>query len=101
MPLYEFQCNRCGHIFEEVQAINDPAPLCPECRGESHRLICPVSFSSSNNEALNRIEKRYQHYIKGGKYRDAARFLKKASEFVKHDRIKRLKEEVDTRLWKR
>jgi len=100
MPLYEFQCNKCGHIFEQIQGLDDPAPPCPECGEKSHKLIAQVSFKLNSNETLNRIEKRYQHYIKGRKYKDAVRFLKKASEFVKHDRIKRLQEKVETSLLK-
>ncbi|HEB99417.1 MAG TPA: zinc ribbon domain-containing protein, partial [Thiotrichales bacterium] len=35
MPIYEYQCNNCGHELESLQKISDP-PLsdCPEC-GES------------------------------------------------------------------
>jgi len=32
MPIYEYQCNQCGHELESLQKISDP-PLtdCPEC----------------------------------------------------------------------
>lgn len=32
MPIYEYQCNDCGHELEALQAISE-APLsdCPEC----------------------------------------------------------------------
>jgi putative FmdB family regulatory protein len=34
MPLYEYQCERCGHRFETIQKFSDP-PLeeCPKCGG--------------------------------------------------------------------
>jgi len=45
MPLYEYQCQACGVRFERRQHINDePVKVCPECRGEVHRLIQPVGI---------------------------------------------------------
>jgi len=100
MPLYEFCCRRCGHIFEKVTPIDSPPPSCPKCNGETYRLISAVLFKIDNKEAVRRIEKRYESYIKDGKYRDAARFLDKASEFVKDDKIKRLREKAEKNLSK-
>lgn len=39
MPLYEYQCGRCGR-FELIQKFSD-APLahCPTCGGEVHKLL--------------------------------------------------------------
>lgn len=32
MPLYDYRCQDCGHEFEVLQAVNDPAPdSCPTC----------------------------------------------------------------------
>jgi len=32
MPIYEFQCNACGHRFDRLQKISDPDPsACPDC----------------------------------------------------------------------
>ncbi len=32
MPLYEYQCPKCGHRFERIQKFSDPDPKkCPEC----------------------------------------------------------------------
>lgn len=46
MPIYEYQCEACGHTFEELQKITD-APLvhCPVCeKDEVRRLISKTSF---------------------------------------------------------
>jgi putative FmdB family regulatory protein len=33
MPTYEYQCNACGHRFEEWQTITaDPLTKCPSCK---------------------------------------------------------------------
>ncbi len=26
MPIYEYECQRCGHHIEEIQKLNDPPP---------------------------------------------------------------------------
>ena len=33
MPLYEYECKKCGHRFEEIQQFRDP-PIkkCPKCK---------------------------------------------------------------------
>ena len=36
MPLYEYQCNSCGHRFEKiVKFSDDPLKVCPECGKEA------------------------------------------------------------------
>jgi putative FmdB family regulatory protein len=34
MPLYEFQCDRCSHRFEELVAAGVEERTCPECGSE-------------------------------------------------------------------
>ena len=40
MPLYEYQCDACGHRFELIQKFSDPAPAaCTSCtKGPMRRL---------------------------------------------------------------
>ncbi len=44
MPIYEYQCPKCG-TFELMQRITD-APLrkCPTCKGRVERLVSRTSF---------------------------------------------------------
>ena len=46
MPFYEYQCEACGHQFEEFQKItDDPIRTCPECKKRRvRRLISQTSF---------------------------------------------------------
>ncbi|MBD3343488.1 MAG: zinc ribbon domain-containing protein [Chitinivibrionales bacterium] len=42
MPTYEYECEKCGLIFEEFQSITDkPLSVCktPECKGKVNRLL--------------------------------------------------------------
>ncbi len=45
MPIYVYQCVRCGTTFERRQHIDEP-PLtkCPKCGGLVHRLVQPVGI---------------------------------------------------------
>ncbi len=46
MPIYEYGCGSCGHLFEELQRSTDPDPeRCPACgAGEVERVISRTSF---------------------------------------------------------
>ena len=40
MPLYEYECERCGHVFEQQHGMNEePVSQCPECSGEVFQRI--------------------------------------------------------------
>lgn len=40
MPLYEYQCEACGHRFEVIQKYSDaPADACPKCSGAVRKLL--------------------------------------------------------------
>lgn len=45
MPIYEYQCEACEHTFEEWQKdFSERAVPCPECGGQSQRLISNTAF---------------------------------------------------------
>jgi len=45
MPIYEYECNRCGNIEEAIQKFSDkPLKKCRQCSGKLHRLISQSSF---------------------------------------------------------
>jgi putative FmdB family regulatory protein len=40
MPLYEYECETCGHRFEVIQKFSDaPVERCPKCGGPVHKLM--------------------------------------------------------------
>jgi putative FmdB family regulatory protein len=40
MPLYEYQCEACGHRFEVIQKFSDPpVETCPRCHGAVRKLL--------------------------------------------------------------
>jgi putative FmdB family regulatory protein len=50
MPLYEYQCKKCKHRFEQIQKFSDkPIKKCPKCGGPLEKLISAsaVQFKGS------------------------------------------------------
>ena len=50
MPLYEYQCKKCGHRFEKIQKFSDAmVKKCPKCGGMVEQMISApaVQFKGS------------------------------------------------------
>jgi putative FmdB family regulatory protein len=50
MPLYEYQCKKCGHKFERIQLFSAPlVKKCPECGGKVEQMLSApaVQFKGS------------------------------------------------------
>jgi len=40
MPIYEYECEACGHRFEKIQKFSDPPlKVCPTCGSPVERLL--------------------------------------------------------------
>ncbi len=45
MPIYEYECTRCGRVEEIIQKFSDkPLSKCKKCSGKLHKLISHSSF---------------------------------------------------------
>ena len=45
MPLYEYECDACGHRFETIRKFSDrPLEQCPKCAGPVHKLQSAPAF---------------------------------------------------------
>jgi putative FmdB family regulatory protein len=46
MPVYEYRCTACNHLFELLQKFADaPADQCPKCGGAVHKMVSASAFS--------------------------------------------------------
>ena len=73
MPIYEFECEKCGKVEEIVQKISDnPLENCSSCSGKVHKLISQSSF----------------HLKGGGWYADSYGSSKSASSDTKKKEAK-------------
>ena len=45
MPIYEYECSKCGHVHEIMQKMSDkPLSKCPQCSGKLQKIISQSSF---------------------------------------------------------
>jgi len=45
MPIYEYECSKCGHIEEVMQKFSDkPLSRCPNCNGKLRKLMSQSTF---------------------------------------------------------
>jgi len=46
MPIYEYQCDACGHVFERLQKISEtPLTECPDCGADAlKKLLSAPAF---------------------------------------------------------
>ncbi|MDH3831248.1 MAG: zinc ribbon domain-containing protein [Gammaproteobacteria bacterium] len=46
MPIYEYQCEACGHVFDSLQKISEaPLTTCPDCGAEAlKKLVSAPAF---------------------------------------------------------
>jgi putative FmdB family regulatory protein len=69
MPLYEYQCKKCGHRFEKIQKFSDkPVKKCPECGGSVEKTISApaVQFKGSGWYVTDYARKSHAPASDGG-----------------------------------
>ena len=46
MPIYEYECRKCGHVFDALQKMSDPPHTdCPDCgQPELRKLLSAPNF---------------------------------------------------------
>lgn len=51
MPIYEYECPKCGHVFEEWARSSDAHKdaKCPQCGADSPRIMSRTSFVLKGN----------------------------------------------------
>jgi len=52
MPLYEYECERCGETFEELVSLadRDNGQQCPKCHSKkAHRMVSLFAMGVSSN----------------------------------------------------
>jgi putative FmdB family regulatory protein len=45
MPIYEYNCPKCGKHFEIIQKISETKAKCPVCETTAERLMSQSSFT--------------------------------------------------------
>lgn len=48
MPLFEYECKKCGHQFEQL-IMGSTTPVCPSCQSKKlEKLLSTFAVNSSN-----------------------------------------------------
>lgn len=52
MPMYNFQCEKCGKRFEEIVAYDRRGEVrCPECSGDARVLVSAFAVRGAGSRA--------------------------------------------------
>ncbi len=74
MPLYEYQCENCGDVFEVIQKFSDaPVAEHSKCGGKVHRLLsAPALQFKGSGWYVNDYAKNTSSGANGGTKKDDA-----------------------------
>lgn len=68
MPTYEYECTKCGYIFEKFHSITEPSHKeCPKCKGPVKRNIgggSGIIFKGSGFYATDYRSQSYKEALK-------------------------------------
>jgi putative FmdB family regulatory protein len=70
MPTYEYECEKCGFVFEEYQSINaEPLKICKKegCGGAVKRLFSAGAGFLFKGSGFYSTDYRSESYKKGAK----------------------------------
>jgi len=70
MPTYEYECQKCGNIFDEFQSITaPPVAYCPKegCGGEAKRRFSPGAGFIFKGSGFYSTDYRSESYKKSAK----------------------------------
>lgn len=68
MPTYEYECTRCGYVFERFQSMTDaPRKRCPKCRAAVRKLIGAGAGLIFKGSGFYETDYRSDSYREGAK----------------------------------
>ena len=68
MPIFEYECKKCGHQFEALlPSASSPAPECPECgASNAKRLLSRFAAASKTEFGSCKMSKDCMAAAQGG-----------------------------------
>ena len=58
MPIYEYHCTACGHLFERIMKVGEKDPRCPACGVKKVQKRAAAFRTNAWSTFLDRMEKR-------------------------------------------
>ena len=101
MPIYEYECSKCGKVFEIIVDKDRGQVPCQMCgNADTKKLVGAPAFRVATDNATPRIEKRVKDYLVDGKFSAASRFADKAASMVKSDRVRQIADKLHRKIGK-
>ena|SRR5215208_3064454 len=104
MPLYEYQCDACGHKFEKIQKFSDPLEtICAKCGGVIHKLMSSpaIQFKGSGFYITDYAKKEHTASAKADKAEaaksDGDSKSEKSEKSAKADKAEKAKSDSSTK----
>ena len=73
MPTYEYECQKCGHQFEQFQSIiAKPLKTCPKCKGKVKRLLGSGAGIIFKGSGFYQTDYRSKSYKEGARKESAS-----------------------------
>ena len=87
MPIYEYQCDECGHVFDALQKMSDdPLKDCPDCGEAALRKL--VSAPNFRLKGAGWYETDFKDKNKRNLAGDAGKAAEKVSSSAKTEQSK-------------
>jgi len=83
MPLYEYQCEKCGLVHEVIQKFSDsPLQECPECTGPLQKLLSAsaIQFKGSGWYVTDYADKGSSQRTKKSEGKDSGQSSSESNE---------------------
>ena len=83
MPLYEYQCEKCGLVHEVIQKFSDsPLQECPECTGPLQKLLSAsaIQFKGSGWSVTDYADKGSSQRTKKSEGKDSGQSSSESNE---------------------
>jgi putative FmdB family regulatory protein len=58
MPIYEYECAACGHLFERIMKVGETEPACPACGGKETEKRAALFRTNAWSTFLDGMEQR-------------------------------------------
>jgi putative FmdB family regulatory protein len=58
MPIYEYRCTACGHVFERIMKSGETDPECPACGVKEVKKRTAAFRTNAWSTFLDRMEKQ-------------------------------------------
>jgi putative FmdB family regulatory protein len=68
MPIYEYECRRCGHQFEYLVLSSTPAAACPACKKRDLKQL--ISLCATSSEATREANLSAAHKTSAAKRKE-------------------------------